>query len=93
MSGTDRHEHGPAPGADARWLSGALALILAFMAGEIVAGLAAHSLALISDAAHMLTDAASPAMKARISASAPDSQRASAPGAGPCSCRSVPSTI
>ena len=27
------------------------------MAGEIVAGLAAHSLALISDAAHMLTDA------------------------------------
>jgi len=29
------------------------------MAGEVVAGLAAHSLALISDAAHMLTDAAS----------------------------------
>ena len=51
--------HGPASGADARWLSAALALILAFMAGEVVAGLAAHSLALISDAAHMLTDAAS----------------------------------
>jgi cobalt-zinc-cadmium efflux system protein len=34
------------------------ALIVAFMAGEIVAGLAAHSLALLSDAAHMLTDAA-----------------------------------
>ncbi|MFZ0187381.1 MAG: SDR family oxidoreductase [Streptosporangiaceae bacterium] len=32
-------------------------------------------------------------MKARISASAPDSQRASAPGAGPCSCRSVSLTI
>jgi cobalt-zinc-cadmium efflux system protein len=59
MRGTDRHEHGSAPSADARWLSGALALILAFMAGEVVAGLAAHSLALISDAAHMLTDAAS----------------------------------
>jgi cobalt-zinc-cadmium efflux system protein len=29
------------------------------MAGEVVAGFAAHSLALISDAAHMLTDAAS----------------------------------
>jgi cobalt-zinc-cadmium efflux system protein len=56
---TDRHEHGSAPSADPRWLSAALALILAFMAGEIVVGLAAHSLALISDAAHMLTDAAS----------------------------------
>jgi cobalt-zinc-cadmium efflux system protein len=36
----------------------ALALILAFMALEVVAGILAHSLALISDAAHMLTDAA-----------------------------------
>src|SRR6185312_13059429 len=59
VAGSDRHAHGPAPGNDARWLSAALALILAFMAGEVVAGLAAHSLALISDAAHMLTDAAS----------------------------------
>jgi len=58
VAGTDRHAHGPAPGADARWLWGALALILAFMAGEVAAGLVAHSLALISDAAHMLTDAA-----------------------------------
>src|ERR1700755_2123282 len=59
VAGSDRHTHGPAPGNDARWLSAALALILAFMAGAVVAGLAAHSLALISDAAHMLTDAAS----------------------------------
>jgi cobalt-zinc-cadmium efflux system protein len=74
VSETDRHEHGPAPGADARWLSGALALILAFMAGEVVAGLAAHSLALISDAAHMLTDAASIALvliTARLAARPP----------------------
>jgi len=74
VSGTDRHEHGPAPGADVRWLSGALALILAFMAGEVVAGLAAHSLALISDAAHMLTDAASIALviiTARLAARPP----------------------
>ena len=74
MSGTDRHEHGPAPGADVRWLFGALALILAFMAGEVVAGLAAHSLALISDAAHMLTDAASIALvivTARLAARPP----------------------
>ncbi len=74
MRGTDRHEHGPASGADARWLSGALALILAFMIGEVVAGLAAHSLALISDAAHMLTDAASIALvlvTARLAARPP----------------------
>jgi cobalt-zinc-cadmium efflux system protein len=74
VEGTDRHEHGAAPGADARWLSGALALILAFMAGEIVAGLTAHSLALISDAAHMLTDAASIALvliTARLAARPP----------------------
>jgi cobalt-zinc-cadmium efflux system protein len=36
----------------------ALALILAFMAGEVTAALLAGSLALLSDAAHMLTDAA-----------------------------------
>ncbi len=33
------------------------ALILALMAGEIAAGVIAHSLALLSDAGHMLTDA------------------------------------
>jgi cobalt-zinc-cadmium efflux system protein len=36
---------------------GALALIVAFMAVEVVTGLVAHSLALLSDAGHMLTDA------------------------------------
>jgi cobalt-zinc-cadmium efflux system protein len=36
----------------------ALALILAFMAAEVAAGIFSHSLALLSDAAHMLTDAA-----------------------------------
>ena len=44
-------------GSDARRLWIALALILAFMAVEVVAGILAHSLALLSDAAHMLTDA------------------------------------
>jgi cobalt-zinc-cadmium efflux system protein len=53
------HSHAPAPGADRRWLAIALALILAFMAVEVVAGLLADSLALLSDAAHMLTDAGS----------------------------------
>jgi cobalt-zinc-cadmium efflux system protein len=53
------HSHAPAPDADHRWLGIALALILAFMAVEVVAGLLADSLALLSDAAHMLTDAGS----------------------------------
>jgi cobalt-zinc-cadmium efflux system protein len=55
------HDHGHAIGADAdrRWLTVALALIAGFMGVEIVAGLLAGSLALLSDAAHMLTDAAS----------------------------------
>ena len=43
--------------ADVRYLTIALVLILAFMAFEVVAGIVAHSLALLSDAAHMLTDA------------------------------------
>jgi cobalt-zinc-cadmium efflux system protein len=51
------HGHAHGSGEDARRLGLALALILAFMAGEIVAGILSHSLALLSDAAHMLTDA------------------------------------
>src|ERR1700730_17277725 len=47
---------------DSRRLTIALALILAFMAAEVVAGIFAHSLALLSDAAHMLTDAGALAM-------------------------------
>src|SRR5918996_201560 len=44
-------------GADARRLGAALALIVALMVAEVVAGILADSLALLSDAAHMLTDA------------------------------------
>lgn len=56
------HGHGPRVDADARLLSGALALVVAFMVAEILAGVTAHSLALIADAAHMLTDAGSLAL-------------------------------
>ena len=42
---------------DRRRLRVALALILAFMAGELVAAVLAHSVALLADAGHMLTDA------------------------------------
>ncbi|MEV4381956.1 cation diffusion facilitator family transporter [Streptosporangium sp. NPDC049644] len=51
------HGHAVGPESDRRYLLGALGLIVTFMAGEVVVGLVANSLALISDAAHMLTDA------------------------------------
>jgi cobalt-zinc-cadmium efflux system protein len=51
------HAHEIAAGADSGRLQIALGLILAFMVGEVVVGILAHSLALLSDAAHMLTDA------------------------------------
>jgi cobalt-zinc-cadmium efflux system protein len=63
------HDHGHAHAhvhvtdrTDARRLTIALALIVGFMAAEVVAGIVAHSLALLSDAAHMLTDAAALAL-------------------------------
>jgi cobalt-zinc-cadmium efflux system protein len=52
------HHHAPSVDADVRWLAVALALIAGFMVVEVVGGLLASSLALLSDAAHMLTDAA-----------------------------------
>ena len=51
------HDHA-AHDVDRRALSVALTLIVAFMLAEVVAGLLAHSLALLADAGHMLTDAA-----------------------------------
>jgi cobalt-zinc-cadmium efflux system protein len=63
--GGHAHPASPAaagPDADSRWLAAAGALIVAFMCGEVAAGLIAHSLALLSDAAHMLTDAAAIAL-------------------------------
>src|SRR3954452_24142996 len=53
------HQHAISPDADRRRLIAALALILGFMVAEVVAGLVSGSLALLSDAAHMLTDAGS----------------------------------
>ena len=53
------HDHAAiGPDTDRRRLAIALGLILAFMAGEVVAGILSHSLALLADAGHMLTDAA-----------------------------------
>src|SRR5438034_4145988 len=51
------HSHGVSAAADARYLTIAFALIVGFMVLEVVVGILARSLALLSDAAHMLTDA------------------------------------
>jgi cobalt-zinc-cadmium efflux system protein len=56
------HSHGVSEDADGRKLAVALALIVGFMLVEVVAGALAHSLALLSDAAHMLTDVAAIAL-------------------------------
>jgi cobalt-zinc-cadmium efflux system protein len=56
------HHHHHVPTGDTRRLGAALGLILSFMLAEVVAGILADSLALLSDAAHMLTDAAAIAL-------------------------------
>ena len=48
--------------ADQRALVGALALLVGFMVAEVAVGLLAGSLAVLSDAAHMVTDAAALAL-------------------------------
>jgi cobalt-zinc-cadmium efflux system protein len=52
------HSHAlAATDADRRYLGLALALLVGFMVAEVVVAVLAHSLALLSDAGHMLTDA------------------------------------
>ena len=68
------HRHGVSSDADRGWLAVALAIVLAFMAVEVVAGVLSGSLALLSDAAHMLTDAGAIALAlvaARLAARPP----------------------
>jgi cobalt-zinc-cadmium efflux system protein len=58
VSAHGHHHHSHAPSdANAGRLTAALGLLLGLMAVEVVAGILASSLALLSDAAHMLTDA------------------------------------
>lgn len=52
------HSHGANLDADGRYLAIALGLILGFMVVEVVVAILGHSLALLADAGHMLTDAA-----------------------------------
>ena len=77
------HAHG-APQARRRGLWRALALILIVMAGEIGGGVIAHSLALLSDAGHMLTDAGAlgfSLLAIRLAARPPPARSRSASGA------------
>lgn len=61
MHGQQGHSHAEHARAgadtDTRRLGIALALVVGFMVAEVVTGILAQSLALLSDAAHMLTDA------------------------------------
>src|SRR5437763_16770110 len=50
------HAHGVSAGADRRYLLIALFLLAAFMLAEVIAALLSGSLALLSDAGHMLSD-------------------------------------
>src|ERR1700710_2271325 len=53
------HDHSHAPkGVAGSKLGWAVAITLALVAGEVIAGLFAHSLALVSDAGHNFADAA-----------------------------------
>ncbi len=56
------HSHGLSREAERGALKAALTLIVVFMVAEVTAGIIATSLALLSDAAHMLTDAVALAM-------------------------------
>jgi cobalt-zinc-cadmium efflux system protein len=54
MSPMHQHEHAR---SDRRSLALSLGILAAFMVAEVALGIVAHSLALLADAAHMLTDA------------------------------------
>jgi cobalt-zinc-cadmium efflux system protein len=51
------HSHGVATGANRRYLSIALGLLVAFLVFEVVVAVLADSLVLLADAGHMLSDA------------------------------------
>lgn len=54
--GTGGHEHAISQDADRRYLLTALVLMSGFMAAEVIVALLSGSLALLSDAGHMLSD-------------------------------------
>jgi len=72
------HGHDHTAGANARALTWALALTGTYLVAEVVGGIVYNSLALLSDAAHMLTDVAALAIALiaiRVGARPPDERR------------------
>ena len=55
-SHAEGHTHGPGADSDRRYLLAALALLAAFMLAEVITAILSGSLALLSDAGHMLAD-------------------------------------
>ncbi len=55
--GPGDHAHGLRPPVDSRYLATALGLIVCFLVFEVTFAFVGHSLALLADAGHMLTDA------------------------------------
>jgi cobalt-zinc-cadmium efflux system protein len=53
----DEHGHGGTASSDSRYITIALGLIVCFLVFEVVMAFVGHSLALLADAGHMLTDA------------------------------------
>ena len=60
--GSGAHSHGVGADADRRWLAVALAINASFAIVEVIGGLIAGSVALLSDAAHISSDAAAIAL-------------------------------
>lgn len=72
------HTHGHTAGANAKMLGWALALTATYLVAEVIGGFWFNSLALLSDAAHMLTDVAAlviALMAIRLGQRAPDEKR------------------
>ncbi len=72
------HSHDHVAGANARMLGWALAITATFLVVEVAGGLYFNSLALLSDAGHMLTDVAALAialLAIRLGAKPPDEKR------------------
>ncbi|HUD95601.1 cation diffusion facilitator family transporter [Sphingobium sp.] len=72
------HAHDHTAGANAKMLGWALALTSIYLIAEVIGGIVFNSLALLSDAAHMMTDVAALAialMAIKLGRKAPDEKR------------------
>jgi len=78
MAHDHAHGHDHTAGANAKMLAWALALTSAYLVAEVVGGIVFNSLALLSDAAHMMTDVAAlviALLAIRLGRKAPDEKR------------------